>query len=195
MAINETKSPLHWRYLLLLEEDLMLLARYIEFTSDNYDSYSVELGRILLSAGSEVDVVAKQVCQKVDPKTKAKNIGHYRQQLRPAFPQIEHMTFVMPRFGLELCPWSNWQNNKKPLWWDAYNNVKHNRHNKFSEANLKNVLNSIAGLLVLVLHLYHKFAEEGSLSPNPTLFRPTEKYQNGTTVWDTEMLINYRLSG
>ena len=105
------------------------------------------------------------------------------------------MILVMPRFGLELCPWSNWQNNKKPDWWDAYNNVKHDRHKKYSDANLKNVLNSVAGLLVLVLHLYQKFAKEGSLSPNPTLFRPTENYQNGTTVWDTEILINYRLSG
>jgi len=195
MAIKETKSPLHWRYFLLLEEDLMVLARYIEFTQDNYDSYSVELARILLSAGSEVDVVAKQVCQKVDPKTKAKNIGHYRQQLRPAFPQIEHMTLTMPRFGLELCPWSNWQKNRKPHWWGAYNSVKHDRHKKFSDANLKNVLNSVGGLLVLVLHLYQEMAEEGRLSPNPTLFRPTENYQNGTTCWDTELLINYRLSG
>ena len=74
MGINKTKSPLHWRYFLLLEEDLMLLARYIEFARDNYDSYSVELGRILLSAGSEVDVVAKQVCQKVDPRLKLKTL-------------------------------------------------------------------------------------------------------------------------
>jgi len=72
MGIHEIESPLHWRYFLLLEEDLMVLARYIEFTKDNYDSYSVELGRILLSAGSEVDVVANKLAKKSTPRRKQK---------------------------------------------------------------------------------------------------------------------------
>ncbi|MBI1210460.1 MAG: hypothetical protein GC190_03280 [Alphaproteobacteria bacterium] len=43
---------------LVLEADLERLSRFVEFTPDNYDSYSVETARILMAAAAEVDVVA-----------------------------------------------------------------------------------------------------------------------------------------
>ena len=197
MGIHHTEyeSPIHWRYFLALEEDLLRISRFIEFTDENYSTFSIELASILLGASAEVDIVAKQLCKKIKTGKKADNIKQYTDQLGPALPKIGEFIVELPRFGLRLNPWENWTltHRKSPLWWTAHNNVKHNRHTYFDEANLKNTLNAVAGLYVLVLYLYQELALEGRLSPNPTVFRPGEKFFNGTTVWDTDMLINYAL--
>lgn len=194
MGIREFESPLHWRYFLALEEDMVSLSRYIEFTSDNFGTYSTELSSILLGAGSEVDVVAKQVCKTINSKTKANHIGHYGAQIQAAFPVVGQFELTMPRFGLVLRPWDSWsgKSRKSPDWWRAYNDVKHSRHTHYHAANLKNALNAVGGLLILTLFLYRQLATEGRLSPNPIVFRPAENFQTGTTCWDTELLINYK---
>lgn len=190
---SETKSPIHWRSFLALEQDLDLLSRYVEISKENFSTYSLELSALLLSAGSEVDVVAKQLCQKLKPKSKSRNIGHYAQQIASSIAAVPAFLVLVPKFGMTLNPWQNWRGKvrKRPAWWAAYNSVKHERHKSYHDANLGNALNALAGLLVLTLYLYRDLAVAGKLSPNPTLFRP-EKV-DGTTVWDTEILINYTL--
>ncbi len=197
MGIHNTEyeSPIHWRYFLGLEEDLLRISRYIEFSDANYSTYSIELASILLGASSEVDVVAKQLCKKLKTGKKAENIKHYTDQIAPSIPAIGNFIVELPRFGLRLNPWEHWSltHRKSPIWWTAHNNVKHNRHTSFNEANLKNALNAVSGLYVLVLYLYQELSEAGRLAPNPTVFRPGEAHFGGTTVWDTDMLINYAL--
>lgn len=198
MGINiiDNRSPVHWRYFLGLEEEVLRISRFIDFSEDNFSTYSIELASILLSASSEVDVVAKQLCKKLKTGKKAENIKNYADQIAPSIPSIGKFVVCLPRFGLTLQPWENWslKHRKSPLWWKSHNNVKHNRHQLFHEANLKNALNAVSGLYVLVLYLYQELAEAGLLSPNPVLFRPSEIHFGGTTLFETELLINYNLS-
>ena len=198
MGINhsESESPIHWRQFLALEEDLLRVTRYVEFSNENFKTYSIELASLLLGAGSEIDVVAKQICKKLKRSSKANNIGQYGNQIAAAIPTVGKFKLLLPKYGLELNPWVNWsaKPRKNPDWWKSYNNVKHERHNHYNEANLENVLNAIGGLYVLVLYLYDSLASEGRLSPNPVLFRPHPDFFSGTTAWDTELLINYGLS-
>ncbi len=191
----ESESPIHWRYFLAIEEDLLRVARYIEFTEDNFSTYSIELASLLLNSGSEIDVVAKQICRKLKKDSKANNIGYYGNQIGAALPNVERFKLSLPKYGLALRPWQNWSSKprKSPYWWKSYNNVKHQRHTHYKEANLKNALNALGGLYVMVLYLYSELAEQGRLSPNPSLFRPEAAFFNGTTCWDTELLINYEL--
>lgn len=67
MTITEANKLLHWNYFLAVEEDLHRLSRFIEFSQDNFETYSIELSRILFAASAEVDVVAKQLCEQVRP--------------------------------------------------------------------------------------------------------------------------------
>ncbi len=67
-------------YFLAFENDLKTLARYIQFSKDNFKTYSLELVMLLLAAGSEVDVTAKCLCQKIAPTSKPKNINDYKTQ-------------------------------------------------------------------------------------------------------------------
>lgn len=170
MGIEETATPKHWNYFLALEDDVLTLSRYLELTTDNFNSYSLEMARILFAAASEVDVVAKQLCQKLDPTSKAENINSYRNEISPACPTIAGAQVHLPKFGLSFNPWQNWGEQETPVWWRAYNNVKHKRHTHFSEANLKHSLNAVAGLLVLLLYFYREEGGGGKLMPDPKVF-------------------------
>ncbi|HLA26796.1 MAG TPA: hypothetical protein VJZ49_02760 [Syntrophales bacterium] len=101
---------------------------------------------------------------------------------------------TIPRFGLELTPWSNWGDvNGVPDWWTAYNKVKHHRNTDYERGNLQNCMNAAAGLFVVILYFYKEKAKKAELIPIPSLFRVTDEHLNGTTFNDTEFGINYRL--
>lgn len=72
--LKESPKLLHWNYFLVLESDLEHLSRYIEFTKDNYKIYSQEMARLLLTAGSEVDVVLKGLCKKMIADLKVRQL-------------------------------------------------------------------------------------------------------------------------
>lgn len=194
MGIKTAKIDIHWNYFLAIESDLEKISKYVEFDERNFGCFSIEISRILLASAAEVDVVCKQICRQLDPNSKADNINHYHNEIRATYPLIKNFEVLIPRYGLTLRPWSNWRNrNGVPLWWTAYNKIKHHRHLKYGEANLKNALNSVAGLYVMVLYLYKDKAEMGELIPSPQLFRPGEKHFRGVTHGGYEFGINYEL--
>ena len=163
MGIEEQESLLHWNYFLAIESDLEKVSRYIEFTQDNFDVYSIELTHLLLASASEVDVVAKGICRFLVRGNRAQSINGCRTTITEHLPLFVREQVFVPRYNLSLSPWSNWENdeNQNPLWWRSYNSVKHQRQDHFKDANLKNVLNSVAGLLISVFYFYKlKFEAE-----------------------------------
>jgi len=193
MAIQEGSKYLHWNYFLALESDTEKLSRYVEFTTGNFSTYSLEMAHLLLAAASEVDVIAKILCKKVDSSQNADSIGKYREVLKPSFSKIQNMRVLIPRYGLELCPWSNWNNDENPEWWTAYNKVKHHRSTHYQRANLRNTLNAVAGLFVMLLFLYKEDAEAGTLAPSPTLFRVADEFFAGVDLGSGDVRFVYRL--
>lgn len=151
----------HWNYFLALEDDLAKVSRYIEFTQSNYDTYSIELAHLLLAAASEVDVVLKTLCNEVSPEKSHTGINTYRETIqgKQAYLITEYCT--IPRYGLKLTPWIEWDKNStsNPLWWRSYNSVKHHRDSDFNKANLKNVLNAMAGLALANLYLQRRYTK------------------------------------
>lgn len=191
MAILTSPVPQHWNYFLALEDDLNRLARYLELAEDNFRAYSLELARLLFASASEVDVVAKQLCQRLNPSSRAGNINAYRTEIVAAHPEITQSTVSLPKFGLTLTPWEQWGLGTSPVWWGAYNNVKHHRHTHFAEASLKSTLNALAGLFSLLLFFYKDEAHNGTLSPQPTLFLITAPFKVETLFFTNETV--YRL--
>jgi hypothetical protein len=194
MVIEAYKIEPHWNYLLAIERDLDELSRYVEFDKKNFDCFSIEIARILLASGAEVDVVCKQICRAVDAKSRAASINQYRSKIKPAYPRIPQFEVLLPRFGLPLTPWDEWKKDDGvPLWWTAYNKIKHQRDSEYHRANLKNALNAVAGLFVMVLHLYKDRAEAGELVPSPQLLRVPDRVFGGGVCQGYELGIQYRL--
>jgi len=172
MAIIHQNIHPHLNYFLCLEDDIENLSRWIELSVENEKTYSVELARLLMTASAEVDVIAKHLCKSINNQSKAKTINAYQEILVEAIPILPDAIVEMPRFGISFTPWINWKNqNNPPEWWTGNNKVKHHRTDNFKKANLKNVLNSTAGLLIFLL-LYHLSKGEDYLYPIPKLFLP-----------------------
>jgi hypothetical protein len=176
-----------WRFFETVDQDIQRLSRFIEFSPANYPTYSVELARLYLSVCSEIDVIAKQLCSKIDPNAKAGDIKDYQVVICQKYPNFSAFAIEMPSHQLSFIPWGDWQNESVPGWWTGHNKVKHMRDKYFAMANLKNVLEASSGLLVILTYFYQ--ADLYSIVPPPTLipafsmFRYESRYfASGTFV-------------
>lgn len=190
MTIEVKESLLHWNYFLALEKDLEDVSRYVEFSTKNFRTYSIELAHLLLASASEFDVIAKGICGLFEPDSNAGNIHEYHEILMRHIPEVRKEKAFVPRFGLTLRPWMSWKTDQSPFWWRSYNKVKHQRDEHYTDANLKNALNSMAGLFIAILYYYKtKFADELDsddnreitrlLKPESELLRFSDNYYYG----------------
>lgn len=168
--ITANTTLTHWNYFLALESDVGNLSRYIEFVEDNYSTYSIEIAHLLLATASEIDVVLSQLCSRIK-SNKIEGINNYREIIQGYIPEFSQVTVNISRFGLELKPWENWLGNGNPIWWQAYNRVKHKRNNHFSDANLKNVLNAVSGLFISLIFYYRGQVPNNRLFPVPLFLK------------------------
>ena len=195
MGIKSTQIETHWNYLLSIESDLEKLSRFVELHKNNFECFSIEISRLLMAAAAEVDVVCKQLCKKIDPISKARSINKYQEKIVSEFESIPDFKVFIPRHGLTLQPWYNWGEKieNPPLWWTAYNKIKHQRHTHYKSGNLKNALNAIAGLFIMVLYLYREKATLGELYPALKILQVTEDHFGGQTMGVYEFGVNYRI--
>ena len=169
----------HWEYFLTLDDDLERLARYIEFTRDNFATYSVELVRVILAAGSEIDVVAKNLCRDLNPLGRFENIDHYREEMIGNYPLFPTLKVNLPRYGLTFEPWAAWGKAVNPAWWRSHTDVKHHRDSHYRQANLENTLNAVSGLFALLLYYYQSDLYKHQLLPWPKILHlPQDHYKD-----------------
>jgi len=145
----------------LLLRDTEVLLEYVEPTDQNGSTYSHRLYGLLLRACTDFESLAKDLLLAGNyPKSPTDmNISDYKTletQLR-VDPVVVDFQLWQPK-PLRVLPFKGWSVGKPPLpWYDAYNNVKHNRQAEFARANLKVFLEALAGQFVLIARVskYH----------------------------------------
>ena len=177
----------HWQYFLSLVDDIDRLSRFVELAEDNFGAYSTECTRILLAAASEIDVVAKVLCEKISPGSKPHSIVGYGEILLPRYPQLPAIEISVPRVGLAMIPWRSWTTSTRPSWWQSYNAVKHERHNHAKDANLGNALHAVAGLCVLVSYLDYDLIRTGLPTRRPFLFLDRKHDSGGVPLFSSHI--------
>jgi len=158
--VGSTMVLPHWDYFMTIEADLSRAFAYVEPNEENFGTYSVEFVKVLLTASSEVEVVATLLCKSIQSDYHGSGIGSLRKVILDCYPKFPSLRIQVPRSDLEVEPWASWAHNSNPDWWNAYNSVKHKRYRHFKDANLGNVLMSMSGLFALLLYLYHNSLEE-----------------------------------
>ena len=142
---------------LLLRDDIRQLTAYVEPTDDNLSVYSHRLYEILLRASTEFESLCREQLASTgySKPTHDQNINDYR--TLEASLHLEacsvgvHLWRPTPRY---VKPFLDWSTATPPLhWYDAYNQVKHNRNTNFPRANLGNALSAVAGLFVILCRL------------------------------------------
>ena len=160
--ITYTDKNIYWNYFISIEDDLKGLSRFIEFDRRNEDVFSIELVRLLITASSEFEVVAKELIKIKDPskETKNMNIIDIKDNVLVFYPEICDLEIIVLRFGLSYKPLLKWKNNEGCDWWASYNNVKHERNNKYEDGNLKNVMDAVGALYIINLFYYKALQEK-----------------------------------
>jgi len=172
----------HWQYYESILRELETISRYVEISPYNYSTYSTELTKILLSTGSEIDVVAKLLCKNTKITKSPDNIKEYQRILCAKFPGFHDVEISLPKYIISFKPWYDWLQNKTPEWCICYNKVKHEKDKHFREGNLKNVLFATGGLCVLVSYLYYNDFISKNLGIMPLFMFLDRKYVSGCKV-------------
>jgi hypothetical protein len=125
---SSAKTHPHWALFETVDEDLRAFSRHVEFDPANFPTYSVTLLRLYLSICSEVDVVAKLLCQRINaPLPSRPNIDHYRKALKPEYTNLSTVKITVRPMAYEILPWQAWEQDKNPDWWQKHQSVKHHR--------------------------------------------------------------------
>ena len=136
----------YWQLFLLLENRFLSLKTFIEFDTDNYKTFSHELLSLYLSIGSEIDVFLRAACNDLNANS---NFYKLRRKFESNFETLSNFQVNVSLFSVKLCPFQNQDQDAQIIWWKHYNEVKHQRDQKYGEASLENVLASLAGLFLL----------------------------------------------
>ena len=193
----------HWDYMLLLEEDVIDILKYIEPVQENLNTYGPKLAKALLSICSEIDVALKSLRDQQALSThkeiaEIRTIKDARQMVQAYF--IEEFRESHVRIGycsIVFKPWKTWwkedgnNSNKNPSWWISYNKVKHNRIENYPNANLENVLNALAALFIVDTCLYRLMfrdttgnrAPASLTKPKKLLFTGTKRLGSGEALY------------
>ena len=151
----------YWKYYIMLENDFINKINNIKLSEDNYSVYSDEYVKQLQTIGSEFDVICRQVCE--CNNSDHTNISNYADWI---FKNVSDITLVKINIRyqrvLQIEPFKGWKRDKpgELFWWSAYNCVKHNRTNNFSQGNLKNVLNALGALYYMEMFLIKKIGSQ-----------------------------------
>jgi hypothetical protein len=166
---TNTEIPF-WHYFISLEKDFAESLQFVELDNANGNTFSIVYAKLLFSACAEVEVVLKELCNRIAPNGKYLNINDYRTTVLGGFSSFHKIEVQLPRYRLTIRPWAAWESGKNPEWWHGYTSVKHNRGIAFQKANQKNVTEAMAGLFAALLYFYQSEIKLGNFDPEPQLF-------------------------
>lgn len=158
-------APEHYvRALQLIQSDLRLIFEYLEPSSLCQSAYSYRTHALLMRTCIEIEANFKAILDEnvfTPPAPGRVTISHYRKvdashhlsSYKVMLPIWEHAPLVLEPFA----GWAPFRGqtlptgmSPSPHWYQAYNASKHDRQSEFRQANLKNLLDAVAALLILV---------------------------------------------
>lgn len=158
----------HWAYYLMLEKKFVNTTMYVELSADNYATFSNEFASLLQLVGAELDSFFKVYCG-YDPEAK-KNIADYARYILAEYPDIKNQEIEIMGGEIVVKPFETWDGSKAKQslpWWEAFDNIKHNRIGNQKDASLKNVLNILSALYLLEMKYLSKISTEQNVPDIP----------------------------
>lgn len=133
----------------LIIDDFERLFEYIEPHTNNENVFSHRIYELLLRTCTEVESCCKGIL--VANGYSANNMNDYKkieQASHLSGYTVHYSNWLPAKYSTQ--PFANWSTGNSLPWYKAYNDVKHNRCQKFPTASLKNLLDAICGLLCII---------------------------------------------
>ena len=148
------------RAFLLIMKDLQNLFEYIEPSQESMDTYSYKIHSLFMRICIEIEANFKAILNENIYTPKVNRFG--QQVFNISVYKLVNYSHHLSSYKVGLSQWAgkelltfepfkNWNiQNGKVEWYQAYNKSKHDRQDNFRLANMRNLLNAAAGLLVLI---------------------------------------------
>lgn len=181
-------APEHYtRAFLMIQEDLLKLFEYVEPADGNLSTFSFRIHGLLVRTCIEIEANFKAILRenifnptKKDGSPKPENCWSIRDYKRV------NKTHHLDAYSIQIPIWRGqndmfrpfcgWKNGGILTWYQAYNESKHDRLEKFKAANFENLLNAVAGLVVLLSSQFNSV----DFSSGPTAMAlATDTYYRG----------------
>lgn len=179
--IESRKSPVVKRFLQsfeILKRDLQHIFEFIEPCTDNYSTYSQRTFELLLRACTEIETNCKQILRVNSHPVNNSNILRFADLDGPM--KLSEYIVCCPAIDFpDFSPFRSFvhtdRNQRSPSWYRAYNEAKHDRANSFSSAHLKNVIESI-GAVYVILSAQYGYHFDGGLGAVNGISAGSPKY-------------------
>ena len=171
------ENPEHYvRAFMMIQNDLQRLFEFIEPSDQNLSTYSYRIHELFMRTCIEVEANFKAILREniYTPSENKWTIRDYK-KVDKTHHLSAYKIYVPIWDGNKSVfePFKEWIDSDSLSWYHAHNKSKHDRKNKFKEANLENLLKSVAGLLVL---LSSQFGTEDFSPGDTSLSVNTDNY-------------------
>ncbi len=155
-------SPAHYvRAFFLIQDDLKRIFEFVEPSDLNLQTYSYRIHELLIRTCIEIEanfkaILKENIYNPINRKGEPREEEYWTINDYKKINKTHHLSsykVMVPTWSGNnslFQPFEAWKTNGKLSWYDAYNNSKHDRHNKFIQANFNNLLNAISGLVVIL---------------------------------------------
>jgi hypothetical protein len=140
---NYSKIDFAISSLFVLEKQLFDCMEYIPFIEENRQTISPKFIPIIMDACSLIDSIFFEMIEHKEKKRF--NLRQYSALFESELDLQKNNSLFLISPVRSLAPFRGWT-TKQPLWWDAYNDLKHNRLNNYHVATFTNVVMALAGL-------------------------------------------------
>jgi hypothetical protein len=142
----------------LIQKDLLNLFDYVEPAEGNLPCYSYRIHELLVRTCIEVEANCKVILLENGYSSAGNlDIRDYR-KLNPTH-RLSSYQVQLPLWhgaGAVRTPFAAWATEQPSLaWYQAYNAVKHDRHQSFDQASFKNLLDAVCGLVAILGAQFH----------------------------------------
>jgi|BioPla2DNA2_1021312.scaffolds.fasta_scaffold03285_16 hypothetical protein len=182
ISIQDFKKVV-WSHYLEIEKTFIETFSFVAFDDDNAGTFSEKYFTLYQLIGSEIDVVAKELCALINPMGGEDNIHKYCQTISTHFSFFVNEDIRIKLTNAIIKPWSCWSfsvktdrngvarvNGTAPTWWKLYNKTKHQRTQTLASygkpfykyANQKNVRDALAGLFQLNIYVFMELCRAAS---------------------------------
>jgi hypothetical protein len=143
----------------ILIESLRRIFQTIQPDIEHYDVYGHSLRNLLILACTEAETQMKGILrdnniQKLGAYFNTNDYVALKLILRLDQFSIKMKTYPMLDIFSPFSQWDIEDPTKSLTWYDCYNKVKHDREKDFSKATLKNVIDSISAVVILMIAQY-----------------------------------------
>ncbi len=148
----------------MIAEDLKKVFEYIEPVPAHDKVYSHRLFELLLRTCTEIESIFTELLTQHEYKLQKGMRPNDNLNLNHYFELEKHMRLSQYSANfqtLTFTPYAEWQGTgyKALKWYQDYNSVKHNRFNQFKGASLKNAMEALSGLYILLYALFSFYAD------------------------------------